>query len=173
MTKILLHIERHTRWIDRLNQILAHRVRWFAFAMVVITFSIAALRYTFSIGSIALQESVIYLHGTLFMLAIPYALQRDDHVRVDLLYSRLSKKHQSWIDITGHLLLLLPLCGFLVVVSLPYVAASWRIAEGSSEVGGIPAIFLLKSLIPAMAILLFLQGVREIVKKLSCISQQS
>ncbi len=108
----------------------------------------------------------MYMHGILFMLAIPFTLRADGHVRVDLIYSRLSQKHKDWIDAGGHLLLLLPVSVFIFVTSLPYVSASWRVLEGSTEVGGVPAVFLLKTLMPLMAALLFLQGLSEIAKRL-------
>ncbi len=152
--------------IDRLNEKLANTVRWLALAMVLITLTIVVLRYAFNMGAIVLQESVMYLHALLFMLAIPYGLKKDSHVRVDLVYSRLNEQHKSWVNLAGHVLFLLPLCVFIFVTSLPYVQASWRVLEGSSEVGGIPAVFLLKTLIPTMAVLLFLQGCSEIIKAL-------
>jgi TRAP-type mannitol/chloroaromatic compound transport system permease small subunit len=86
------------------------------------------------------------------------------HVRVDVLYGRLSPRNRCVVDLTGHLFLLLPVCIFIFWTSLPYVRASWRILEGSADVGGIPAVFLLKTLIPVLAVLLFLQGLCEITR---------
>ncbi len=163
--------KKYAHWVDTLNQTIAHMIRWLALAMVVITLAVVVLRYAFNMGAIPLQESIMYLHGILFMLAIPYGLKQDSHVRVDIVYSRLQHKHQRWIDISGHVLFLLPLGVFILVTSLPYVAASWRVLEGSAEVGGIPAIFLLKSLIPLMAVLLLLQGSSEIIKKITSQTQ--
>jgi TRAP-type mannitol/chloroaromatic compound transport system permease small subunit len=153
--------------VDRINQQLAGIIRWLALFMVLATVTIVVLRYVFSIGAIPLQESVMYMHGMLFLIGIPYGLKQDTHVRVDIIYSRLSARDKSRVDIAGHLLFLLPVSAFILITSLPYVAASWRVLEGSSEVGGIPGVFLLKTLIPVMASLLFLQGLSEIVKRLS------
>ena len=155
-----------SRSVDALNSFVAHAVRWLAVIMVIITFAVVVLRYVFNIGAIGMQESVMYMHGLLFLLGIPYSLLMDSHVRVDLLYSRLSTKQQGRIDIAGHILFLLPVSAFMFVTSLPYVSASWRVLEGSAEVGGIPGVFLLKTLIPVMAALLFLQGVSQIFKLL-------
>ena len=132
--------------------------------MALTTVAIVLLRYLFDQGTIVLQESVMYLHGIAFMLAIPYALKEGAHVRVDLLYSRMSNQRRGLVDFCGHWLFLLPVAGFIFVSSLPYVQASWRVLEGSSEVGGIPAVFILKTLIPVTAALLFLQGIAEIVR---------
>jgi TRAP-type mannitol/chloroaromatic compound transport system permease small subunit len=150
--------------IDRMNAAIAHGVRWLALAMVLCTVLIVVLRYLFGIGAIPLQESVIYMHGTLFLLAIAYGIQQDTHVRVDLLYSRMSDKGRLLTNLSGHLLFLLPVAAFILITSIPYVSASWRVFEGSPEVGGIPAIFLLKTLLPIMASLLLLQGLSQCCK---------
>jgi TRAP-type mannitol/chloroaromatic compound transport system permease small subunit len=150
--------------IDALSTRITQVVRWLALVMVLVTVAVVVLRYAFAIGAIPLQESVIYMHGVLFMLGIPYGVLQNTHVRVDIIYSRLNPRQQDWVDLAGHLLFLLPLAAFIFVTSLPYVAASWRVLEGSAEVGGLPAIFILKTLIPTMAALLFLQGLSEIAK---------
>jgi len=150
--------------IDGLNIRITQAIRWLALVMVLVTVAVVVLRYVFAIGAIPLQESVIYMHGLLFMLGIPYGVLQNTHVRVDIIYSRLNPRQQDWINLGGHLLFLLPVAAFIFVTSLPYVAASWRVLEGSSEVGGLPAIFILKTLIPVMAALLFLQALSEIAK---------
>lgn len=137
--------------------------------MGVITFAIVVLRYGFDLGAIAVQESVLYLHAAAFMLGIPYTLQKDQHVRVDVIYARLSPVGQARVNLLGHCLLLAPMAITLFWLSLPYVAASWQILEGSTEVGGIPALFLLKTLIPVMCLLLLLQGLAESARALNVI----
>lgn len=145
---------------DRLGRIVA----WLLPAMVVTTLAIVVLRYVLSWGSIMLQESVLYMHGVAFMLGIPYALKEDVHVRVDVIYARLGRRGRAFVNLFGHLLFLVPVSVAIIVYSRVYVANSWRIFEGSPEVGGIPGIFLLKTLIPLMAGLLLLQGLAEIVR---------
>lgn len=132
--------------------------------MVVITVLVVVMRYLFDQGSILLQESVLYLHAVAFLLGIPYALRHDSHVRVDLVYSRLGGRGRAWVNLTGHLLTLIPVGVLIIIYCTPYVRASWRILEGSSEVGGIPGVFLLKTLIPVAAGLLLLQGLAEIIR---------
>lgn len=148
------------RCIDRLIRPLG----WLALAMVLITFAIVVLRYALNTGSLLMQESVMYLHGAFFLLAIALGISDDSHVRVDILYSRRPPQQQRLIDLAGHLLFLLPVSAFVVWISLPYTINSWRILEGSSEVGGIPGVFLLKSLIPLTGALMFLQGLAGIAK---------
>lgn len=139
-------------------------VAWLLPAMVAVTLLIVVLRYAFGQGSIALQESVMYMHGLVFMLGIPYALKEDAHVRVDLLYARLSERGRARVDLVGHLFALLPVAAVTFLYSQDYVAAAWRIHEGSPEVGGLPGIFLLKTLIPVTAGLLALQGAAGIAR---------
>ncbi|MEM1433372.1 MAG: TRAP transporter small permease subunit [Pseudomonadota bacterium] len=139
------------RWLGILSA-------WLTGLMVLTTVLIVILRYVFGTGAIALQESVVYAHAIVIALGLAYTLQVDEHVRVDLFYSRLSNQARNLIDLVGHILLLLPVSATLFYLSLDYVEASWRIREASPEVGGLPAVFLLKTLIPVSAALLFLQG---------------
>jgi TRAP-type mannitol/chloroaromatic compound transport system permease small subunit len=100
------------------------------------------------------------------MLAIAHTLKINGHVRVDILYQRWGKKGQAWVNFLGSIFLLLPVCLFIMFISWEYVSTSWSYFEGSREAGGIDAVFLLKSLIPLMAILLLLQGISEALKAL-------
>ena len=150
--------------LDHFIEQVARGVRWLALAMVLITLVVVILRYVFNLGAIPLQESVTYLHGILFLLGIPYGLRQGTHVRVDILYARRLAPWQPHINLTGHLIFLLPLGIFLVTTTWSYAAASWRVLEGSPEVGGLPAIFLLKSLLPVFGVLLITQGMVEIRK---------
>ena len=146
------------RLIDTLNESLGRWISWLALAMVLVMGLIVVLRYAFQVGSIALQESVMYLHGLFFMLALAFGVAQDSHVRVDIVYSQLTAKRQQLINLVGHCAFLLPMALLILTTSLPYVNASWRVLEGSSEVGGIPAVFILKTLLPISAVLLILQG---------------
>jgi len=150
--------------IDTFTEGLGRGIAWLMLAMVLITLLIVILRYALDQGAIMLQESVMYLHGLAFMLGIPYALKVDAHVRVDIVYARLEPEGKAAVNLAGHLLFLIPLSLFILVYSWDYVASAWRVVEGSAEVGGLPAVFLLKSLIPAMATLLLVQGIAEILR---------
>ena len=145
---------------DRSGRLLA----WLALSMGLVTALIVVLRYGFNIGSIMSQEAVVYMHGCLFMLGTAYALKTGAHVRVDIFYRNFSPRAQAWVNSLGGIIFLLPLCIFIFFVSWDYVAESWAIRETSPEPGGIPAVFLLKSLIPLMAINLFLQGLAETLR---------
>ena len=132
--------------------------------MVVVTCAVVAARYLFNFGSIGLQESVMYMHGSVFMLGIAFTLKEQGHVRVDVLYEKFPTRVKVCIDIAGHLLFLIPFSIFILWTSLEYVSFSWSLRESSGQPGGLPGVYLIKGLIPAMAVLLLLQGVSEILK---------
>jgi TRAP-type mannitol/chloroaromatic compound transport system permease small subunit len=126
---------------------------------VLLTFTIVVMRYGFDSGSIAMQEAVSYLHAAVFMLGAAYTLKHDGHVRVDIVYRRLSYRGKALVNLLGTLLLLLPVCLYILASSWEYVAFSWSLREGSQEAGGLDAVYLLKTAIPLMALLLLLQGI--------------
>ncbi len=152
------------RNIDVFTDYSGRILAWLCLFMASLTALIVLLRYGFSIGSIGAQETVIYMHGALFMLGASYTLKCGGHVRVDIFYQKFSVRTQAWINALGGIVFLLPLCVFIFGVSWNYVMVSWAIREVSPEPGGIPAVFLLKSLIPLMAVMLFCQGVAEVLR---------
>ena len=154
-------------YIDAMNRGIALVLRWFALAMVLIQFGIVIGRYVFGVNSIWVQESVLYLHATLFMLAAGYTLLVDRHVRVDIFYAKLTPAARRRIDIAGHLLFLLPSMAALAWWSWPSVRNSWKILEGPISVGGIEAVFLLKSLIPLFCGLVALQSLAILIRLLT------
>jgi TRAP-type mannitol/chloroaromatic compound transport system permease small subunit len=152
------------RAIDRVTDLTGRLVSWLTLAMVVVTMVIVVLRYYFESGSIALQESITYLHGLVFMLGIAFTLQRGGHVRVDIFYRGFSPRRKALVDLVGGLVFLLPVSLLIFIFSWDYVAASWAIGETSEERSGIKGIYLLKTLLLLMPATLLLQGVSEILK---------
>ena len=134
-------------------------IAWLTLAMVLLIFSIVILRYGFNLGWIWLQESVTYLHVAIFTIAAAWTLQLDGHVRVDIFYTKMTAKRRALTDLIGTLIFLLPFCIFLLIIAWPYVANSWHLLETSREAGGLPLVFLLKSLIMVMPALLLGQAV--------------
>lgn len=152
----------------RIVGITGRGVAWLTLAMVVLTFAIVVMRYGFNEGWIWLQEGVTYLHATVFMVAAAWAFQTDDHVRVDIFYRGSSPRYKSAVNLAGTLLFLVPFSLFLVIIGWNYVAASWATMEASREAGGLPLVFLLKSLILVLPVLLLLQSLST---ARSCIRQ--
>ena len=160
--KTLTSIESFIDWSGR-------TVSWLSLLLVLVTFIIVVLRYVFDSGSIALQEITTYLHATIFLVGMAYTMQQDAHVRVDIFYTRCSRQTKAWIDLFGAVFLLLPFMLFISWVSWLYIADSWSVFEGSREAGGLPGVFLLKSLILVMAFLLSLQAFSQIARNIESI----
>jgi len=133
-------------------------VAWLTLLMVLLTFTVVVLRYGFNLGWIWLQESVTYLHAIVFMVAAAWTLLIDDHVRVDIFYRGRSEQHQAWINLVGTLIFLVPVCIFLLVASWDYVEVAWRVQERSREADGIPFVYLLKTLLLILPVLLLIQA---------------
>lgn len=158
------------RFIDLTGRLLAT----LTLLLTAILFVTVLMRYGFKINELqigdlrlprqAMEESVMYLHCMLFMLASAYTLQKDDHVRVDVFYRGFSPRTKASVNLLGALLFLLPMAGFILYSSLDYVAFSWRLGEKSQESEGLPWLYLLKTLIPTMGGLLLLQGVTEMLR---------
>ena len=150
--------------IDAVSLFLGRTLAWLTLAMVLVMSSVVFMRYGLGRGSILLQDLVTYLYAAVFLLGAAYALRQDAHVRVDIIYRKRSPTWQAWINLSGTLIFLLPFCVFVIWSSWDYVAVSWRIREAAAEPDAIPAVFLLKSLIPAMAATLAMQGVAEALR---------
>jgi TRAP-type mannitol/chloroaromatic compound transport system permease small subunit len=149
--RLLAPIEAVVRTIGKLSLFLI-------LAMAALTLGAVILRYVFGLNYIAMQESVTYMHGAVFLLAGGYALLTDDHVRVDIYYREASPRRKAFVDLAGTYFLLFPFCLVALWAAGPYVANSWAVREGSMEQSGIKGIYLLKSLIPVYLVLLALAG---------------
>ncbi len=159
-------MERIADGLDSINRTVGLTVRWLALAMVLLQFGIVLLRYVFGYSFIFLSEGVLYLHAAIFMLGAGYTLLVEGHVRVDIFHAGLGTRGKAVIDVFGHLFLLAPSLLILLYYSWPTVRRSWAILEGPISVGGIPASFLLKSLIPAFCVLLLIQGTAVLLRDL-------
>lgn len=157
-------LETLIRLVDGLNAALFRLAAALPLLLTLLVFAIVVLRYAAGWGSTALQESALYLHASGFMLAAAWGLRRGDHVRVDVLSGRFSERTRQWIEAAGALLLLLPFAAFLLFLAWDYVGRAWAIRERSMESGGLPYIYLLKTLILVLAVQLILQGLAEIAR---------
>ncbi len=160
-------------FIDALNRRIGAYIAWLATALIVVQFIVVLLRYIFGIGALMLQESLIYMFSLLFMLGAGYTLLQDGHVRVDIFYRTARPSAKALVDLLGSLFFLIPVSVLILIISWPYVAASWAVLEGSKETSGIPGIFLLKSLIPMFAILLMLQGAANAIRAFATLMRRA
>lgn len=167
--KVFQHL---IKGIDQFTDITGRAISWLTLLMVVLTVIIVVLRYYFESGSIALQESITYLHGVVFMLGIAFTLQRGGHVRVDIFYRGFSPRKKALVDFIGGLVFLLPVCLLIFIFSWDYVLASWAIGETSEERSGIAGVYLLKTLLLLMPATLILQGTAETLRNLLVLLNQ-
>ena len=166
MNALINNLERFIDWTGR-------SVSWLTLLMVIITFIVVVLRYAFDIGWIALQESVTYLHAMVFLIGASWAMQQEAHVRVDIFYSRMTTRNRALVDLIGSIFMLLPVMLFITWVSWEYVIDSWDVLEGSREAGGLPAVFLLKTLILVMSAMLIMQVLVQIVRSVQTFRENS
>jgi TRAP-type mannitol/chloroaromatic compound transport system permease small subunit len=150
--------------IDRVIAAIGRAATWCCLYIVLAEFAVVVMRYAFGMGSIRLQESVLYAHAALFMLAAAWTLQVGGHVRVDVFYAQASPRRRAVIDLVGAIVFLFPFAIAVAALSLPYVARSWAILEGSRETSGLPLVYLLKTLIPLFALLIGLQGIAQAIR---------
>ena len=153
------------RGIDALNDWVGRTVAWLTLGCVLTCFAVVVLRYAFSIGFPWLQELYVWQHATVFMAGAGYTMLHRGHVNVDVLYGQLSERRRAWIDILGTLLFLFPWLAVIAVTSAPFVTSSWSIREGAANADGMPAVYLLKSLLWVFCVLLFLQGLALIARR--------
>ncbi len=145
------------RIIDRINEVVGHGVSWLTVLMVVNVFVVVVLRYVFSIGWIWMQELYVWMHGAVFMLGAGYTLLHDGHVRIDVIYRSADPRYKAVVNLLGSVCLALPVIWLIYSKSLPYVLRSWTGLENSAEAGGLPALYILKTIIPVFCVLFALQ----------------
>jgi TRAP-type mannitol/chloroaromatic compound transport system permease small subunit len=159
--------------IDWVQLRLGRALKWLAVLLVLNQFLVVVMRYVYGTSFIAMQEAVIYLHATLFMLAIAYAYLLDAHVRVDVFYAGWSVRAQALMDLVGVVVCVLPFCWLVAWASWNWVAVSWRMNEGPMAVGGLPFTSALKTLVPLMAILLAVQGVSVAIRAIAVLARRT
>jgi len=150
--------------IDRVNERIGKLVAWLGLAAVAVCTANAIARYAFSLASNAWLELQWYFNSAVFLLIAAYALKRNEHVRIDVLNSKLPPRVQAWIDIVGGLLMLLPTVMIIAWYSWPSLINSYEIQEHSSDPGGLIR-WPVRLVIPLAFGLLGLQGVSEIIKR--------
>jgi TRAP-type mannitol/chloroaromatic compound transport system permease small subunit len=153
-----------SRWTDACNERIGRALAWLVLAAVLVSAGNAAIRYALGLSSNAWLEIQWYLFAGIFLLGAGYTLKRNEHVRVDVVATRLSSRQQAWIDIAGGVLFLMPVALVILYFSWPMFVQSYLGQEMSSDAGGLLR-WPVKLLIPAGFALLVLQGLSEIIKR--------
>ncbi|MEO8837953.1 MAG: TRAP transporter small permease subunit [Herbaspirillum sp.] len=154
-----------SRFIDALNEKIGHGVSWALLLAVLICAGNAIIRYTFNMSSNSWLEIQWYLYGAVFFLGASYTLRRNEHVRIDVVAGRFSKRTQVWIDVFGFSLFLLPVTLLILYYAIPYALLSIQNQEYSSNSGGL-IVWPAKLIIPVGFFLLTLQGFSELIKRI-------
>ena len=152
------------RKIDALDDRFGRAVSWIMLLMVVVVFVDVVLRYAFRTSTVWLQETEWHLFGLVYMLGAGYTMLWDEHVRVDVLYSRWSPRKKAWVNFWLYLLFFYPSAIMVVLTTIPFVQASFRVLEGSPDPGGVPLRFLLKSVIIVGFGIMMIQAFSQTVK---------
>lgn len=155
-----------SRAIDRVNELIGKSVSWLILIAVLVSATNAIIRKTLNTSSNAWLELQWYLYGAAFLLAAAYTLRQNEHIRIDIVYGAFSRRVQHWIDLLGHFLFLMPFVLVMLYLLFPYVMLSVRSGEVSTNSGGL-IIWPAKALILAGFVLLFAQGISEIIKKIA------
>jgi TRAP-type mannitol/chloroaromatic compound transport system permease small subunit len=153
-----------SKYIDALNERIGLGISWALLLAVLICSGNAIVRYSFNISSNAWLEIQWYLFGAIFLLASSYTLRRNEHVRIDVIVGRFSKRTQAWVDVVGFIFFLLPATLLILYFAVPFALESVRNQEVSSNAGGL-IVWPAKILIPIGFLLLTLQGISELIKR--------
>ena len=148
--------------VSRLTEYVTIQFFYVMFITVIINIF---LRYLFNINYIFLQELVMYMHAFIFLFGISICLKEDTHVRIDIFSSKLGERYRKLIDQIGLIIFVLPFCLFVIYESTSMITRSWSMLEGSSEPGGLPIVFILKSSIYLFSFLIFIQAINKIFDK--------
>ena len=159
--------------IQKLNTKIGKLVSWCLLLMVVLTCIIVILRYVFNIGFIWMQELVRFLYAAVFLICAAFTFSADEHVRVDIFYSRLSIKKKKIVNLLGNIFLLLPVCTTILLYSFNYVVNSWVQLEGSLEERGLHLVYIMKSFIWIFAIMLIIEAANQIINNIKSILEIS
>lgn len=153
------------RKIDAVQEPFGRAVSWLTTLMVAVVFADVIMRYTMNRTYVFTQELEWYLFGMVYLLAAGYTMLHDEHVRVDIVYSKLSPKRKAWLDFILLLVFFFPSCLMVVYTSWPFVRNAWSVWESSPDPGGIPARWALKSVIIIGFVILMIQGLSELIKR--------
>jgi TRAP-type mannitol/chloroaromatic compound transport system permease small subunit len=155
-----------SRGIDAVTAFIGRHIIWLILVAILVSAINAIIRKAFDISSNAWLELQWYLFGAVFMIAAAYTLQRNEHIRIDIVSGRLSQRARNWIDVFGHVLMLLPFTALMVYESVPFALSAWRSGEMSGSAGGL-LIWPARAFILVGFLLLFIQGISELIKRIA------
>lgn len=159
-------LKSYIKIINKINEKIGNAVSWLTLLLVLIVCYDVISRYLFMQGSAALQELEWHIFAIIFLMAAAYTLKIDEHVRVDVFYTKFTVKRKAWTNLLGSALFLIPFCIIIIIFSNDFVLTSFRLNEMSPDAGGLPARYILKAFIPLSFFLLLLQGISLVFQSL-------
>jgi TRAP-type mannitol/chloroaromatic compound transport system permease small subunit len=165
-------INKYIKFIDKLNSKIGVGISFLTALLVIVVCYDVVTRYFLKSSSVAVQELEWHLFSVIFLMGAAYTLLTENHVRVDVIYSRLSEKKKAWINLIGTIIFLIPLCAMILYTSWNFVATSFAIGETSPDPGGLPARFIIKSVLPIAFVFILLQGISLLFKSILIIKQK-
>jgi len=166
-------IKAYIKFIDKLNDKIGNWVSWLTALLTLVVCFDVFVRYFLRESSVGFQEFEWHLFANIFLLSAAYTLKIDQHVRVDVIYTRLSDKKKAYVDFFGSLIFLIPFCVVLIMASKNFVINSFSMGETSPDAGGLPARYILKAVIPLSIFLMLLQGISLTFKSFLTIKTQN
>lgn len=158
-----------TKTIDALSDAFGFIAKWLVLLACLVSAGNATIRYLFNYSSNGWLEIQWYMFGGIVFLGAAQTLRLNEHVRVDLIYSNVSDRARLWIDIVGFTIFLLPVMTYLIYLTMPFFLNSWRLQESSSNAGGL-ILWPIKLVLPLGFVLLWLQGVAELAKRIAALA---
>jgi len=159
-------LSKYVKLVNRINSAVGKSTSWLTTTLVLIVVFDVITRYVFNESSVAIQELEWHIFAILFLMGAAFTLQKDDHVRVDLFYSKFNAKQKAWLNIVGTILFLIPFTLLIIYTSQNYVLNSFSLNESSPDPGGLPARYILKAFIPISFLFLLLQGFSLLFKSI-------
>lgn len=167
MTGLLV---RYIRLAEAINSALGRAVAWGTLVTVLACFAVVVLRYSFSYGQVWMQDLYVWMHAIVFMAGAGYVYLAGGHVRVDIFYARASERRKALIDLFGVVAFLLPWLGVIAWTSWEFVSRSWGLLEPSAQTGGMPSVFILKSVLLVFCGALLIEALAVLARSLLVLS---
>ena len=161
------------RVINAANRLIGNIFSWLSLAIVLVCFAVVVQRYFFSTTRLWMQDLYVWLNGAMFTAVAGFALLRNDHVRVDIFYRPASVERKALVDLIGVFLFLMPFAWIVYAYGWNFVARSWRLYEGSANIGGMPGLFILKSFILGFAFVIAIQGLAMALRSILILTGNS
>lgn len=162
----------YVRAVSAFNRIVGEALAWLALAIVLVCFAVVVQRYFFYTTQLWAQDLYVWLSGAMFTGVAGFAMLRDDHVRVDILYRAWSVRGKAIADLVGVVIFLLPFIWLVAIYGWPYVVRSWRLYEGSANIGGMPGLFILKTFVLFFCLVVGLQGLAWVSRAILVLRDQ-